>query len=139
MAALFHDFGFSNPEFAKVSSPQDLQAAREQWGPEALQEILGHPLRNSEILRHLPEATEEVLTLVLQHHERPDGTGFPSALKTHQMIALSAVFIVANDIVEAYFQDPDQFNFRQFLDSREGCYDGGAFRKIWQNLSENLK
>ncbi len=139
MAALFHDFGFSNPEFAKVSSPQELQAARAQWGPEAQEEIMGHPFRNSEILRHLPEATEEVLTLVLQHHERPDGSGFPNALKTHQMMALSSFFIVANEIVESYFKDPIQFNFRQFLESRKASYDGGAFRKIWQNLSQGLK
>ena len=51
----------------------------------------------------------DVSLIIRQHHEWPDGSGFPAHLKENQISALSAVFIICHSFLEVYFhsdQDP---------------------------------
>jgi len=43
--------------------------------------ISGHPLYGAQVLAKLPSVTETVLQIVLYHHERWDGSGYPEGLK----------------------------------------------------------
>ncbi len=43
---------------------------------------------------------EVILTMILQHHERLDGTGYPNKLKGNEIILESRILAVA-DVVEA--------------------------------------
>ena len=43
--------------------------------------ISGHPLYGAQVLAKLPAVTDTVLKIVLYHHERWDGSGYPEGLK----------------------------------------------------------
>lgn len=77
-------------------------------------EILGKPLRLSELefayIKEHPQSGYEILKsidfpwpiaqIVLQHHERLDGSGYPHGLKSDQIL-LDAKIIAVADVVEA--------------------------------------
>jgi response regulator RpfG family c-di-GMP phosphodiesterase len=82
------------------------------------------------------EIPSDVDIVVLQHHERPDGTGFPRGLHSHQISPLASVFIVAHDILDQILMLGEKFNLQEFLRRTEKEYDGHSFRKVWKALSQ---
>jgi HD-GYP domain-containing protein (c-di-GMP phosphodiesterase class II) len=58
-----------------------------------------HPHNGYQILKDIPFPWP-VADIVLQHHERMDGSGYPSGLRGDEIIPLARVLTVA-DVVEA--------------------------------------
>jgi HD-GYP domain-containing protein (c-di-GMP phosphodiesterase class II) len=56
-----------------------------------------HPVYGAKILSNLPAITNTILEIVLYHHERWDGTGYPEGLKGAQ-IPLSARLVSIVDV-----------------------------------------
>lgn len=135
MASLFHDFAFQNSEHAKISTLKQLEERRSELSADEYQFIKNHPIKCSDTIKQLNEVPSDVDTIVIQHHERPDGSGFPRGLSSHQIAPLSAVFIVAHDILDCLTQEKNNFDLQAFLTKNEALYQGQAFRKIWTALS----
>jgi HD-GYP domain-containing protein (c-di-GMP phosphodiesterase class II) len=62
-----------------------------------------HPMIGFHMLRHLPWP-QEVLDVVLHHHERWDGTGYPSGLEGQQIPAPARLVAIA-DALDAMVSD----------------------------------
>ncbi len=139
LAALFHDFTLQDPSLAKIADMKNLKELKELNGEGPYKEVLNHPLKCAEIVRGMKDVPGDVEFLVFNHHERPDGSGFPKGLRSYQIVGLSAIFIVAHDIVTAVLEQEDKFNLQNFLAEREHTYDAGAFKKIFVALTENAK
>jgi response regulator RpfG family c-di-GMP phosphodiesterase len=70
---------------------------------------------------------EEIL---LNHHERPDGKGYPNAIPGNKIPPMACVFIVAHDLVD-YLQSGFAYpSIENFLKLNEKEYQAGNFRKI---------
>lgn len=136
LASLFHDFTLSDPQLAKVATLEDLNKIAENKSSETYKEIHSHPLKSAELLRGMKEIPGDVDFLVFQHHERPDGSGFPKGLRSHQIVALSAVFIFAHDMVEEILTLKLEFNLEQFLIKNANTYNSGVFKKIWNIMAD---
>ncbi len=134
MAALFHDIVFFDPEHARVSSKKQLTELKSSLTPEQYNLIKNHPIKASDLIKNLHEIPGDVDTIVLQHHERPDGTGFPVGIRSHQIAPLAAVFIVAHDIMDEMVKTKSEFDLKQFLKASEHVYEGLNFKKIWKSL-----
>lgn len=92
MAALVHDVG-------KVSIPIQVLAKPMQLSDDEYSIVRMHPLVGYEILKdieHLAFAAE----IILQHHERADGSGYPSGLTGDNMLPEARIISVA-DVIEA--------------------------------------
>ncbi len=141
LASFFHDFVFQDPTHAQISNLKKLNELKSSLSTEQYNFIKSHSIKCAEILKGLKEIPSDVDTIVLQHHERPDGTGFPNSLKAHQIAPLAAVFIVAHDIFDASIEAKGQFDLKEFLKKSEKAYQGLNFKKIWKTLmdSENDK
>lgn len=63
-------------------------------GPE-LQAIRSHPFNTLSLLKSF-ETSEEVMHVILHHHERFDGTGYPDGLKGEEIPLLSRVLSVVD-------------------------------------------
>jgi len=74
--------------------------------PEERQEIQRHPAESERILQHIPlqEEYANLLTIIRQHHERMDGSGYPDALKGDEIIVQSRVMAIV-DIYDAVTQE----------------------------------
>jgi len=95
-AALLHDIG-------KLAIPDHILAKPGPLTPEEFQKVHVHPEVGAEILRSVP-FPYPVAPLVLAHHERWDGQGYPSGLKEHD-IPLGARIICIADYFEALTSD----------------------------------
>jgi PAS domain S-box-containing protein len=91
-AGLLHDLG-------KISLPTDILSKPGRLTETEFALIKTHPQAGYEILKNI-ESFGEIAEIVLQHHERLDGSGYPSGLR-HGDIVLEARILAVADVVEA--------------------------------------
>jgi putative nucleotidyltransferase with HDIG domain len=130
VAALLHDIALAKPEFCEIKTKTDLEKAKARFSDSEFKSIENHPFTAAEIVSKLHEIPADVYVVVLQHHERPDGTGFPRSLHAPQIAPLAAVFIVAHDLVEAYEAKGAAFDMDAFWKERAELYSSSTFKKI---------
>lgn len=89
-------------------------------------DYFAHPHRIAELIRTKTELHEEVATIISEHHEKPDGSGFPRRLSYQNIHPLSALFIVIHDFVEQLYLT--QFNINSlptiFVNMNDKYYNG---------------
>lgn len=73
---------------------------------EERQEIQRHPAESERILQHIPmqEGYYNLLTIIRQHHERMDGSGYPDGLKGDDILLQSQLVAIV-DIYDAVTQE----------------------------------
>ncbi|NMC50629.1 MAG: HD domain-containing protein, partial [Desulfovibrio sp.] len=69
---------------------------------EERREIERHPAESYRILQHIPfpENMRRLLTIISQHHERQDGSGYPSGLRGEEILLQSRIIAIV-DIYDA--------------------------------------
>jgi HD-GYP domain-containing protein (c-di-GMP phosphodiesterase class II) len=139
LAAFLHDLALSDDRLATVFS---LDKASESGGftPDELKEVRMHSNKAAEHARSMSEVPSDVEQIVVQHHERPDGTGFPRGLNAKFITPLAALFIIAQDLIEfsQNFKNKE-VNLAQYFEAREAYFSTGVFRKIFTALKTDTK
>lgn len=135
LAAFLHDVPLTNQSLAAVSGLTELARRKEEFTEEEAKAYKLHPVKASELAKQFQEVPPDVDTIVLQHHERPDGSGFPRGMTQHQISPLAAVFIVAHDLVSAIFDPATPFVLAQFVEATKEKYASGNFRKLHSQLA----
>jgi hypothetical protein len=92
LGALFHDLGKIAISDAILQKPDRLTDI--EWG-----EIRAHPIIGASLLAQMPEL-DHIRPLILAHHERFDGRGYPNGLKG-DAIPRAAQIIAVADAYEA--------------------------------------
>jgi len=134
LAAFLHDTPITNHALAAVSSLTELARRKEEFTEEEVKLYKLHPVKGAELAKQFHEVPPDVDTIILQHHERPDGSGFPRAMAHHQISPLGAVFIVAHDLVSAIFDPTTPFVLEAFVEATREKYHAGNFRKLHAQL-----
>lgn len=91
-ASLLHDTG-------KIDIPPEILMKRKKLTTKEYNIIKKHPLKGAQILRPL-QTLKPVIPIIMHHHERYNGTGYPSRLKKGQ-IPLGARIMAIADAFEA--------------------------------------
>jgi PAS domain S-box-containing protein/putative nucleotidyltransferase with HDIG domain len=92
MAGLLHDIG-------KLSVPAEILSKPGQLSDVEFALIREHPLRGHDILSRI-SFPWPIADIVVQHHERCDGSGYPAGLKGDEIMLPAAILAVA-DVLEA--------------------------------------
>ncbi|RLB10795.1 MAG: HD-GYP domain-containing protein, partial [Deltaproteobacteria bacterium] len=92
MAALLHDIG-------KISIPAEVLSKPGRLNEPEYQMIKFHPIVGYEILKDI-DFPWPIAKVILYHHERIDGSGYPEGLKDGEIPLESRILAVA-DVVEA--------------------------------------
>ncbi len=92
MAALIHDIG-------KINVPAEILSKPTLLTENELDMIKSHPQIAYDILKTI-EFPWPVAKIILQHHERMDGSGYPQGLKEKDIL-LGARILAVSDVVEA--------------------------------------
>lgn len=87
-AGILHDIGKT-----RLPLSDDLEVSEEQ----ELEIMKQHSLLSVEMLKKSPLVPEEVLTIIIEHHERRDGSGYPKGLRGPRIHGLSRVLQIANE------------------------------------------
>lgn len=97
-AALLHDIGKIDVAYeAVIQKPHDLDADEQDL-------IRTHAVRGAEMLENLSSVHKDVIRAVRHHHERYDGTGYPSGLHGTR-IPVAARIIMLCDSIDAMLSD----------------------------------
>ena len=132
LAAFLHDIIFSDNKLAEVASYEEAIRSG-QFTDAELQTILTHPTNGSEHSKQFTEIPADIDQIIAEHHERPDGTGFPNRIPGKTIAPLSALFIMAHDLVN-YSKDQPESTIESFLQKNASYYDVGQFKKIMSAL-----
>ncbi len=92
LAAIVHDIG-------KINIPTEILVKPTRLSEPEFNIIEAHPQIGHDILREI-EFAQPVATIVLQHHELMDGTGYPQELSGDQIMLEARILAVA-DVIEA--------------------------------------
>jgi response regulator RpfG family c-di-GMP phosphodiesterase len=108
----------------------------EEGKGELSEKLKKHPFEISEILRRKMDLIPmETITIIEQHHERPDGSGYPHGITISRFNQLSAIFIVCQKFVDALFESNFDFNKRlDIIKSLQEVYNSGPFEKALDAL-----
>ncbi|MGE5279244.1 MAG: HD domain-containing phosphohydrolase [Deltaproteobacteria bacterium] len=91
-ASMLHDAG-------KVNIPVEILTKATQLTGEEYNIIKHHPVKGAELFKHM-DMLKPVIPIILHHHEKFDGTGYPSHLKKRQ-IPLGARIMAVADAFDA--------------------------------------
>jgi len=78
LGGLFHDIG-------KIKIPDAILNKPGKLTPQELGAVKKHPLWGGELIKASGAFPEKALAVVMEHHERLDGTGYPYQLKEHEI------------------------------------------------------
>ncbi|MBD2847569.1 HD-GYP domain-containing protein [Paenibacillus sp. IB182496] len=89
VAGLLHDLG-------KTRISDEILQKAGRLTPEEYLEMQRHARLGYEMIRAMPEAGERLALAALQHHEREDGSGYPSGLTGDAILETSKIVAVAD-------------------------------------------
>lgn len=89
-----------------------------------------HPLDVMKLVQLMKGSPNDVDSIVMHHHERPNGSGFPNHLKASQIGPLPSLFIVAHDLANYLWLRDTNASLQEFLELFGDEYSQENFKKI---------
>lgn len=124
-AGFFHDM-FVPEELAKVQHLSELENEIDKA------KVLKHIKKAADIMEGIKGINNDAHKMIVDHHERPDGSGYPMGLTASQLPPLSCVFITAHHIVDhLYNENFDSSNIASFIQGMQGEWDQGNFKRVY--------
>lgn len=137
-AALLHDMALTDDAFAvKLQRVSEL-GFQSNLKNESDFIIQNHPIKAAEFVSFWSSCPPDVDKLILQHHERFDGQGFPNKLNFLTIFPLAGIMIIAEDIVYQTFLN-NELDPIEYLKSHETYYNRGEFKKIYSSILNTLQ
>jgi CheY-like chemotaxis protein len=137
-ASLFHDVTLVDSRLAilNYTSTEELNS----FDRKDQKRYKDHPLKCAELVKEITAKYPQVDTIISQHHERPDGSGFPYGKDYNQLTPLSSLFIVAHDFVSQVFEKNfDMDKPQEIFDKMIPEYRLGHFSRCMKALQNVLK
>ncbi len=129
-AAYLHDILFSDlTHLAEIKDIHHFNEIKHSMSDYEQKTFLENPNYVTQIAREDSKAPPDVETILLQHRELPDGSGFPRGLKHNQMNALACLFIVAHDFVDELYMNP-KLLIPEYIKIAKKRFKGSHFEKI---------
>ena len=97
MGALIHDIG-------KILIPHEILQKPGKLTPEEFEVIKNHPKLGYDFLSKFYSLSSHTKLIVLQHHERFDGLGYPDSISGHEISYLARIVSIA-DVYDALTSD----------------------------------
>ncbi len=138
MAALMHDLAVDETLYPQIERWNKQAGDLEDRSPEVVRYRL-HPLHASQTAQSIDFLPPDVDQIILQHHEAPDGSGFPRGLSANRIHYLASMFIIAEDLVH-FLDDGDNLetSITDFLMWGENHYMQSNFKKIFDEIRPKI-
>ena len=138
MASLMHDLSLEEGLYPEIEEWNKQAKNLGERSPEIVRYRL-HPLHASQTAQTLDVLPPDVDQIILQHHEAPDGSGYPRGLTANRIHYLAAVFIIAEDLI-SFLDDGEalETSLKDFLMWGENRYQQGNFKKIFDGIRKRI-
>lgn len=134
MAAFLHDITLENHALARCQTLGDVALLSPPVSEEEAARFAKHPDESAKLLREIGDVPADIDTIILQHHERPDGSGFPNKLDCNKISPLGALFIIAHDLLLFKIGNKGA-DTATFLAQLDPSFKKGAFKDIVKALT----
>lgn len=129
MAALLHD------HFVDESIYDDKERLKIENSAPTGQDYKNHPFKAAELARSLKGIPSNVDSIIMEHHERPNGDGFPRGLSASRISALGALFIVCEAMIHySHHTKESQISMDDFIQTHPEFMQKDPFKKIMSSL-----
>jgi putative nucleotidyltransferase with HDIG domain len=126
MAGLFHDSLIPDDRMARLNRASQLN----DLSNDEKQIVLNHAEAAAKKLEESKFVDQDVFNIVKNHHERPQGEGFPGGLQPQALSNLTCIFILAEELVELlYTYKFDVLKARRCWESDYEFFNIGNFKK----------
>ena len=116
LGAILHDVG-------KVDIPAQIRAAAQPLTQDEFKLFKKHPLLGARKLKAQKGINKRALMVLLQHHERADGSGYPLGLQDDEILELAKVVMVADTY--------DKLTMREHQGAKLTPYEALAWIREW--------
>ncbi len=143
LSSFLHDVAMQDEDLARIKSLSQIAEFEHQNDVKKTNEMFrtvrDHPLKGADLARAFHEVPPDVDLIIAQHHELPDGSGFPKGLTSTRIGPLPSIFILVHDWVDFILErkTTDSVAMLNFSDSipdfvaaRKALYSTGNFRKV---------
>ena len=137
-AAMLHDMGLTDDAFAVKLQRISEVGFRFNTGSVSDLIIQNHPIKAAEFVSFWTSCPSDVDKLILQHHERFDGQGFPNKLNFLTLFPLAGIMIIAEDIVYQTSLN-NELDPVEYLKTHESYYSRGEFKKIYSSILNTMR
>ncbi|MCB9062160.1 MAG: response regulator [Halobacteriovoraceae bacterium] len=134
-ASYIHDYALSNrPDLARIQTQAELEAKSTSLSDKEIEAVRQHPLLSSQIFESFSNIPQDVHTIIQQHHERPDGSGFPGGISHNRISPMAALFIISHDFCLYIIENP-KWKLDNYIIHAKHKFKGPNFNKIMRALS----
>ena len=139
MAALMHDMSVDDFYYSNINSWNQLARSSKEKSP-TLERYKSHPSQAAQLSQTIKNLPPDVDQIILQHHEAPNSSGFPRSLSSSFIGPMSALFIIAEDLLEFIGEEKEDIlkKLFDFVVSREKIYIEGSFKRVFQALKHHI-
>lgn len=136
LASYMHDIALQNPELAKVNTLRELEEKKASFPAEDAKAYHLHTAKGADVVRSFKEVPSDVDIIVQQHHERPNGSGFPRGLLFNYISPLSSLFIVSHELAQEILFKRTMFKLKDFISEKKPFFNQGNFKKVMAALEK---
>jgi len=136
-AATLHDMDLDESFFnikADLMSKRNIKDATQD--PD-IAKLFNHVMGASQLVLNWSSCPPDVDVIIRQHHEKPDGSGFPLGLEDSKISPLAALFILAEDVIYHGLED-SKIQPQAYLISREDYYSREPFKAIYKAMLKTV-
>lgn len=133
MASLLHDIALTKPSLVELHGQviNDISSLT----PEDFSEYKQHPVLAAQQVAAIAGLSPDIEKIIIQHHEKQDGEGFPKGLKYSQLTPQACLFIVAEEFVaHIYNGNLSVEHLNQLKEQFGSAYSKGNFRAVYVAL-----
>ena len=135
VASFFHDVGISDPELAKVHSINTAEFNNLGYSEQDI--VRGHVDKSVQTINQIEGLPGKVSTIIAQHHEQFDGSGFPKGLNYKRIFPLSALFNLCQELaVFIYETQATKEGIHEVVGDFAKLYDKGNYKIVVQAMQK---
>ena len=135
MCSLFHDVSLRGLAFDSVETAELDNLSQD------FNEFKQHPFKSAEMIDGNHFIDNDVITMIKQHHEEGDGSGFPRGLINTKISKLSCIFILSEKVSESLLNQEriDFDNLKKVVDKINEENKNGNFSEIYYALKRGIE
>lgn len=127
MACILHDAFLDSEELAKK---HDQVANLEEFTKDEQKILKEHPIKAANLITNGKTNVMDVDNIIAQHHERPDGQGYPQGRTANTISPLTCLFIIGEFYVsKVYGEDRDNIDPVKIYEAMKPIFNRGNFKK----------
>jgi response regulator RpfG family c-di-GMP phosphodiesterase len=127
LAALLHDVGI------KQDITWDLEKSDndDDFSVREVEVFKGHMFNSVDVLNKFDDMPMDIDKIILQHHEKYDGSGYPRGIGWSKIPFLVSVFIVAHEtVIHLFNTEYSEEALTQFIALKKNEYKEGSFKEV---------